>query len=164
MYSGLTIDATGPMFNKYFRAALMLLLEAEGPNASLDKFEAVFSDDEYRTQLRKRDTVTPETRMQWKQILSADRDHSLDNVTPWITSKLTQLTQSAILRPILSATTTSLSFDDVLAGKKVCLINLANGIIGAEAAGLLGGILTHRLEQSAKRQQAVALAKGGKAA
>lgn len=158
MFSGLTIDATGPMFNKYFRAALMLLLEAEGPDASLDKFEAVFSDDDYRKGLLARDTVSPATKMQWNQILATSNDHSLANMTPWITSKLTQLTQSEILRPILSATTTSLNFDDVLAGKKVCLINLANGIIGAEAAGLLGGILTHRLEQAAKRQQAVALA------
>ena len=63
------------------------------------------------------------------------------------------------MRPILGATTTSLDFDHVLSEKKVCLINLANGRIGAEAASLLGGILTHRLEQAAKRQECVELEK-----
>ena len=158
MFSGLTIDATGPMFNKYFRAALMLLLEGEGANASLLRFEAVFSDSDYRDKLLARPSVTAETRQQWKQILNVRaNDHAFDNIVPWITSKLTQLTQSAILRPILGATTTSLDFDDVLANKKICLVNLANGRIGTEAAGLLGGILTHRLSEAAKRQEAVAL-------
>lgn len=156
MFSGLTINATGPMFNKYFRAALMLLLEGEAANAQIQMVERIFTDSDYRGELLARPNVSPETRQQWQQILDVDAsDHRLDNVVPWVTSKLTMITQSAILRPILGATTTSLDFDRVLAEKKVCLINLANGRIGAEAAGLLGGILTHRLEQSAKRQECV---------
>jgi hypothetical protein len=160
MFSGLTVDATGPMFNKYFRAALMLLLEGEGPIAQIQNLEKVFSDRRYRSKLLEQPTVSADTKMQWQQILDVDgNDHSIQNVTPWITSKLTQITQNAILRPILGAMTTSLDFDRVLAEKKVCLINLANGRIGTEAAGLLGGVLTHRLEQSAKRQECVALEK-----
>jgi hypothetical protein len=156
MYSGLQMDATGPMFNKYFRAALMLLMEGEGTNAQIHAIERVFSDRSYRRDLLQRDTITPETKMQWEQILGVEsNDHSIESVTPWITSKLTQITQSAILRPILGAKTTSLDFDTVLSEKRVCLINLANGQIGSEAAALLGGVLTHRLEQSAKRQGVV---------
>lgn len=152
MFSGLTIDATGPLFNKYFRAALLLLLEAEGANASLAKFETVFSDPFYRDDLRTRAGVSAETLQQWRQILDTGGEHTLDNMVPWVTSKLTQLTQSTILRPILGGTTTSLDFGSVIAKRQICLINLANGRIGTEAAGLLGGILTHRLEQAAKRQ------------
>jgi hypothetical protein len=160
MFSGLTIDATGPMFNKYFRAGLMLLLEGEAAAAQVQMLERIFTDEEYRTDLLARDSVSAETRQQWEQILGVHgSDHRIENVTPWVTSKLTQITQSAILRPILGATTTSLDFDRVLADKQVCLINLANGRIGAEAAMLLGGILTHRLEQSAKRQECVELEK-----
>jgi Type IV secretion-system coupling protein DNA-binding domain len=156
MYSGLTTDATGPMFNKYFRAALMLLMEGEGENAQFQMIERVFSDKRYRRELISRESVSAETRMQWEQILGVEsNDHSIESVTPWITSKLTQITQSAILRPILGALTTSLDFDEVLKTKRICLINLANGRIGTEAAGLLGGVLTHRLEQSAKRQEAL---------
>jgi len=164
MFSGLTIDATGPMFNKYFRAGLMLLLEGEGAKAQIQALERVFTDSEYRDQLIAQPGISPETRQQWEQILAVDgSDHRIENVTPWVTSKLTQITQSAILRPILGAMTTSLDFDRVLSEKKVCLINLANGRIGTEAAGLLGGILTHRLEQSAKRQECVELEKRNKA-
>ena len=160
MFSGLTVDATGPMFNKYFRAALMLLLEGEAANAQIQMMERIFIDSDYRDELLARPSVSPETQQQWRQILDVNSsDHRIENVTPWVTSKLTQITQSAILRPILGATTTSLNFDRVLAENKVCLINLANGRIGPEAAGLLGGILTHRLEQSAKRQQCVELEK-----
>jgi hypothetical protein len=160
MFSGLTMDATGPMFNKYFRAALMLLMEGEGANAQIQALERVFSDRNYRRDLLQRDTVSPETKMQWDQILGVEsNDHSIESVTPWVTSKLTQITQNAILRPILGAMTTSLNFDDVLTEKRICLINLANGRIGTEAATLLGGVLTHRLEQSAKRQENIAVEK-----
>ncbi len=158
MYSGLTIDATGPLFNKYFRAALMLLLEAEGSNATIDQFETVFADSDYRDELRMRDSVSKQTCEQWEQILAVrGNEHTIEGLTPWITSKLAHLTQSAILKPILNTTKTSFTFDQVLAENKICLINLANGSIGTEAAGLLGGILTHRLEQAAKRQSCMVL-------
>ena len=165
MFSGLTVDATGPMFNKYFRAALMLLLEGEGARAQIHNIERIFTDNRHRRELLARPTVSEATKGQWGEICGVDStDHSLNNVTPWVTSKLTQITQSAILRPILGALTTSLDFDKVLAEKKVCLINLANGRIGPEAAGLLGGVLTQRLEQSAKRQECVELEKRHSAA
>lgn len=160
MYSGLMMDATGPMFEKYFRAGMNLLLEGEAAKAQIYNFERVYTDVRYRRELLSRDTVSADTRRQWDEITGVDSsDHSLKNVTPWVTSKLTKITQSAILRPILGALTTSLDFDTVLAEKKVCLINLANGRIGEPAAGLLGGVLTHRLEQSAKRQECVELEK-----
>lgn len=156
MYSGLTVDAMGPMFNKYFRAGLMLLLEGEGAEARIQAFERVFTDGAYRRDLLERPSVSPETKLQWQQIVAVGGDHhSLEGMTPWVTSKLTQITQSAILRPILGATTTSLDFDRILSENRVCLINLANGRIGPEPAMLLGGILTHRLEQAAKRQESV---------
>jgi hypothetical protein len=153
MFSGLTIDATGPMFNKYFRGALMLLMEAEGPAARIENFERIFSDDEYRDDLRSRPGVSEKTRMQWSQFVNVrGNDHSLESVTPWITSKLVQL-QSDVLRPILNAETSDLNFDRVLTERKICLINLASGRIGAEPTALLGGMLTHYLTEAAKRQE-----------
>lgn len=154
MFSGLTVDATGPMFNKYFRGALMLLLEAEGADARIENFERIFSDEDYRDQLRARPGVTARTRMQWEQFVNVrGNDHSLESMTPWITSKLTQLTQSAVLRPILNADVSDLNFDRVLSANKICLINLASGRLGAEATALLGGMLTHYLTEAAKRQE-----------
>lgn len=164
MYSGLTIDATGPMFNKYFRGALMLLLEAEGPDARIENFERIFSDEDYRNELRARPSVSAKTRMQWEQFVNVrGNDHSLESMTPWITSKLTQLTQSAILRPILNADTSDLNFDRVLSGNKICLVNLASGRLGAEATALLGGMLTHYLTEAAKRQECMPEAERRKA-
>ena len=159
MFSGLTVDATGPMFNKYFRAALMLLMEGEGTAARIQDAERIFTDETYRRELLARPSITARTRDQWKQITRTGGDHDLDNVTPWITSKLTLITQSAILLPILSVATTSLDFERVLAEKKICLINLAIGQVGDEPAALLGGILTHRLERAALAQSKVELAK-----
>ena len=76
MFSGLTIDATGPMFNKYFRAGLMLLLEGEGGDAQVQMLERIFTDGDYRRELLDRPGITPETRQQWKQILDVDgSDH-----------------------------------------------------------------------------------------
>lgn len=153
MYSGLTIDATGPMFNKYFRAALMLLMEADGPQACLSDFDRLMSDESYRDELLERPTVTRETRREWRQILDTTGEQSFSNHVPWVTSKLCQITQNAYLKPILCTTTSTLDFAEILAKKKVCLINLANGVVGMEVTALLGGILTSRVEQAAKRQQ-----------
>lgn len=158
MFSGMSINFTGPLFNKYFRAALMLLMEGEGTAARLHDIERVFADASYRSALLARPGVAAETRLQWKQILDVGSDHQLDNMTPWVTSKLTQITQSALLRPILGADTTSIDFDRVLSEGRVCLINLASGRIGSEATSLIGGVLTMRLEQAAKRQERLELA------
>ncbi len=164
MFSGLTVDATGPMFNKYFRGALMLLLEAEGGAARIENFERIFSDEDYRDELRSRSGVSARTRMQWNQFVNVSAtDHSLESMTPWITSKLTQLTQSAFLRPILNADTSDLNFDAVLSGNKICLVNLAGGRLGAEATALLGGMLTHYLTEAAKRQECMPEAERRKA-
>lgn len=141
---GHNADAFGPMFEAYFRAALFLLMDAGGPDASLLELERVFGDGPYRRGLLEK-CADPTVTSFWRNIaLKAGGEASLENIAPYITSKLSQLAGNPLLRPILCTPHTTLDLPRALADGRPVLINLAKGLTGSDA-GILGGIITIRL-------------------
>lgn len=153
LYPGVP-EAFGPMFEAYFRNALLLMMTAEGDGASLMDFQRIFTENDYRHRLISRcddDQVCGF----WNGIaeeVSFGHDISLQNVAPYIVSKLTQITGNPLLRPILAATGSSLDFREVIAERKICLINLAKGHVGGKDAAFAGGLLSIRLAMAAQAQ------------
>jgi len=138
-------EAFGPMFEAYFRNALMLLMDAEGPQANLADFERIFGDRTWRQRLLTK-CGDPAVLRFWTEIAGhAGGEAKLENIAPYICSKLTQLTGNPVLRPILAAASPGLDLPGALAEGRVVLCNLAKGRIGGPDAALLGGILTIRL-------------------
>jgi Helicase HerA, central domain len=146
---GANKDAFGPMFEAYFRGAVLLLMEAEGSSASLADLERVFGDAAYRRGLL--DRCPDEQVVQfWKNIaLRASGEASLENIAPYILSKLAQLTGNALIRPIICSKRSSLDIPAALESGRLVMVNLAKGIAGGPDAALLGGIITIRLFASA---------------
>ncbi|MBV1868042.1 MAG: DUF87 domain-containing protein [Marinosulfonomonas sp.] len=138
-------EAFGPMFEAYFRNALMLLMDAEGENASLADFDRVFSDAAYRRELIHNCNDEFIVRF-WRGIATkTSGDIALENIAPYICSKLTQFTSNPLLRPILTARKSTLDFASAMDKGQPCLISLARGSVGELDAALLGGILTIRV-------------------
>lgn len=138
-------EAFGPMFEAYFRNALLLLMDAGGAEATLADFDRVFGEPAYRRELLERCSDASTVRF-WRHIAAnAGGDVSLENIAPYICSKLTQLTGNALLRPIVTARKTTLDFETVMQNGCVCLVNLAKGLVGEADSALLGGLIVIRL-------------------
>lgn len=144
LYEGVP-EAFGPMFDAYWRNALLLLMEAQGPDASLVDFDRVFGEPAFRADLLSRCNDESVKRFWKTTAVRAGGEASLDNIAPYIVSKLTQFTGNAVLRPIISGRDSSLDLPKALAERRSVLCNLAKGIVGGPDAALIGGLITIRL-------------------
>jgi hypothetical protein len=158
LYRGVP-EAFGPMFEAYFRNALLLLMESEGENASLADFDRVFGEATWRRELLGRCGDAQVVRF-WTDIATkAGGEASLENIAPYICSKLTQFTGNPLLRPIIAARRTTLDIAGAMARGESCLVNLAKGLIGEYDALLLGGLVTIRIFCAAMARAALPPAK-----
>lgn len=151
-------EAFGPIFEAYWRGAVMLLMQAGGEEASLLNLDRVFGDNAYRKTLLERCT-DPQLVGFWKHVVQrAGGEASLENIAPYIVSKVTQIAGNPLLRPILCAPRSSLDFDRALAEGRTVLINLGRGVVGGPDAALLGGVLTIKLFAAAMARAQLPLA------
>jgi len=147
-------EAFGPMWEAYFRNSMLLLMEAEGDQATILDFERVFQDEKYRNHLVslcKTRTVVDF----WQKVaerVGFGHDISLENITPYIVCKFSPFTTNRLLAPILGSPTTSLDLKNAIEDGKVVLVNLAKGIVGEGSARLVGGLITMRLVAAAQSQ------------
>jgi len=146
-------DAFGPMFTNYFRNGLLLLLSADGDDASILDFTRVFSDDSYRRDLIGR-CRNPDVVRFWQDIVAgAEYEARLSNHAPYVVCKMSPIVGNVHLKRILGANRSTLDFGRIIAQQQICLINLAQAQLAKEAARFLGGMITARLVASAKVSQ-----------
>lgn len=142
--------AGGPMFEKYFKnAALLLLDDYRYEIPTLADISRVMVDDAYR-----RDKLTRETNplvvQFWKQEAEqASGDQSLSNLAPYVTSKITSFIFNEFLRPIVNQPRSSFNFREVMDSQKILVVNLSKGKIGDLNANLLGMIIVGKLLMAA---------------
>ena len=138
-------EAFGPIFEAYFRNALFLLMESGGPEVNLADFDQVFSSREYRCHLLSQCENETVSRF-WRDIATrAGGEASLENIAPYICSKLTQFTGNPVIRPIIARRCSTLDWPTALSEGRPVLINLAKGRVGGPDAALVGGLVTTRL-------------------
>lgn len=141
-------EAFGPMFELYFRNAVMLLLEAEGPStATIIDVPRVFQDDKYCRLLV---DCCPNRHVKdfWNE--AADNvthdEIALRNIAPYIISKFEPFTGSRAIRTIVGQQTTTLDFASFMDQGRVVLISLAKGALGSNEARVLGLLLLQQLQ------------------
>src|SRR5262249_34960039 len=88
---------------------------------------------------------------------------SIANVAPYIDAKLTQLSGNPVLDRIIGTPQSSVDFRTIVSDKRICLINLAQGLIGDEDARFLGGLLFGRLSAYLKLHATNHIAEPGRA-
>ena len=147
-------EAFGPIFENYFRNGLLLLLNAQGDDASILNFVRIFSDDAYRGGLLAKCT-NPDVSLFWNGIVDeAQYEAKLSNHAPYIVSKMSPIMGNTHLKRILGANRSTLDFGKVIEAQQICLINLAQPYLSKDASRFLGGLITARLVASAKVTQA----------
>ncbi len=156
LYRGVP-EAFGPMFETYFRNALMLLMDGGGPDATLMDFERVFHDDKFRNELLTRCT-DEKVREFWRHVaMRVTWDEiKLENVVPYIACKLTQFTGNPLVRRMIEARRSTLNLRHIMDHGGIALIKIAKGLIGEYDTVLLTTLMTIRIAQAGMARASIA--------
>jgi hypothetical protein len=144
----------GPMFEQYMRNALLLLMEdasplAGGEPATLMEVQRVFADASFRSRKLAR-IKNPVVLDFWeKEATKAGGEASLQNITPYVTSKFNNFTANDYVRPIIGQAKSAFNFRSVMDDGKILLVNLAKGRLGDLNANLLGMIIVGKILMAA---------------
>lgn len=148
LYAGIP-EAFGPVFESYFRNALMLLMDAGGPDATLLDFEAIFADAKFRNALLDR-CSDPKVRQFWREIAGVvtHDEMRLQNIAPYITCKLAQFTGNPLLSRILCDPGPRLDLAAAMDQRRIVIIRMPKGLIGQSEAELLAALVVMRIGQA----------------
>lgn len=140
----------GPMFEQYMRNALLLLME-DMPNepATLMEVPRIFTDADYRRRKLARITNPIVIDFWEKEASKVGGEASLQNMTPYITSKFNNFIANDYMRPIIGQPKSAFNFRKIMDEGKILIVSLSKGRIGDINAGLLGMIFTGKILMSA---------------
>ena len=141
--------AGGPMFEMYMRNALLLVMDSDVRKATLLDVVRVFEDEEFRCLAKSQCRNAMAVSFWDNQAEKAGRDLSLENIAPYITSKLNQFTHNALLRPIIGQPASTVDFRQIMDSGKILLINLSKGLLGEMDVQLIGMLLMGKIFNAA---------------
>ena len=141
--------AGGPMFEQYFRNAVLLVMEDPTTGNTLLDVSKVLADKKFREMKLERSS-NPIVSQFWKEVAEkAGGESALANIVPYITSKFDVFLSNDIMRPIIASEKSSFNFREIMDNKKILLVNLAKGRLGEINSNLLGLILVGKILMSA---------------
>jgi len=140
----------GPMFEYYLRNAMGLLMADTSEMATLLDIPRIFTNEDFRNQkLAKCPDPTIVEFWEKEALRITSGDISLNNVTPYITSKFNTFISNDYVRPIIAQEKSAFNFREVMDKQKIILVNLSKGRIGDLNASLLGLVLVGRMLMAA---------------
>lgn len=142
-------EAFGPMFEQYYRNAAQLVVEDQESGSTLLEIPRVMADSEFRN-VKIAKCKNPVIVNFWRKIAeAAGGEASLENIVPYISSKIDVFTANDIMRPIVAQQKSAFDFRDIMDSKKIFLANLSKGRLGERNASLLGLVLVSKFLQAA---------------
>lgn len=146
---GANPESMGPMFEQYFRNATMLVMEDPESGNTLMDIGRVMADAQFRRKKLERAT-NPVVIQFWREIaMKAGGEASLENIVPYIVSKIDPLTANDYIRPIIGQQKSSFNFRQIMDERKILLINLSKGRLGEINANLIGMIFVGKILMAA---------------
>jgi hypothetical protein len=141
--------AGGPMFEQYFRNAVLLVMEDPETGNTLLDVSRVLANKTYRD-LKISKCKNPIVTQFWTEVAGkAGGEASLANIVPYITSKFDVFLSNDIMRPIIAQENSSINFREIMDNKKILLVNLSKGRLGDINANLIGLILVGKILMAA---------------
>jgi hypothetical protein len=135
----------GPIFEQYMRNAILLMMEDVESGNTLLEISRILSDEGYRKYKLSKSTNVEIINFWEKQAEKAGGEAALQNVVPYVTSKLTSFVSNDIMRPIIAQQKSTIDFRWAMDNKKIVLVNLAKGRIGEMNAYLLGMVIVGKI-------------------
>lgn len=144
----------GPIFESNFRGMLRLLM-GEGPRGdfvpTVLEFTSCYLNTKFREWLKK-SVREPQTLDFIEELERTGGEASLQNVSPYITSKFGRFTHDATLARIVGQQNTSIDFDDVMNNGKILLVKPGKGRFGSTVSALLANQIVSRFKIAAMKR------------
>ncbi|NJS41597.1 DUF87 domain-containing protein [Candidatus Gracilibacteria bacterium] len=131
----------GPMFEQYMKNSLRLIMSHPESGSTLMEVSKVLADEDFRTfkLAMCEDEIVVDF---WeKEATKAGGDASLENMVPYITSKLAPFVTNDFLRPIIGQQKSAINFRQAMDNKKILLLKLEKSLIGEGSSYLLGMVI-----------------------
>lgn len=144
-------EVGGPMFEYFLRNALGLLMSDTEEVPTLIDVPRIFTNREF---LKQKLAKCPDPLIVdfWENQalkITGGHDLSLENVTPYITSKFASFISNDYVRPIIAQKQSSFNFRQIMDEQKIFLVNLSKGKIGDINASLLGLMIVGKILMAA---------------
>jgi hypothetical protein len=138
----------GPMFENYMKNAMRLVMAHPESGCTILEIPKVLVDEDFRS-FKLAMCEDMETVDFWeKEATKAGGDASLENMVPYITSKLAPFIQNDFLRPMIGQQKSVINFREAMDNRKIILLSLSKGLIGKTSAYLLGMLMVGGLLNS----------------
>ncbi len=148
LYSDVT-NAFGPVFEQYFRNALLLLLAAGPTERTLASLPRIFEDKAFRDLLLGNCGDRAATSFWRETATKANGEMSLANVTPYITSKLTRLVGTSQARRIFRGEGHGIDFAEVMNAGKILILRCPKGDLGEGLTALAMAACLIQIQEAA---------------
>ncbi len=143
----------GPQFEHWLRNAALTLM-ADPAGASLAEIPKLFVDKNF--ELKKRAFITdPLVREFWSGQMGKTSDFHKSEMLNYFNSKFGHFLGNEICRNIIGQSKSGFSFDEILAGEKIFLVNLSKGKIGELNAFMLGLIVISKLQAAILKRASI---------
>lgn len=135
----------GPMFENYMKNSMRLVMSHPESGSTLMEISKVLADEDFRS-FKLAMCDEPEVVDFWeKEATKAGGEASLENMVPYITSKLAPFVTNDFLRPMIGQQKSCINFREAMDNKKIVLVKLEKGLIGETSAYLVGMIIIGNL-------------------
>jgi hypothetical protein len=139
----------GPMFEQYMRNAMQLIMDDPESGSTLMEIPKVLSDENFRAyKLTKCKTQVVKDFWE-KEAQKAGGEASLQNMVPYITSKLTPFISNDVMRPIIGQQKSAFNVREAMDEGKILILNLSKGKLGDMNAYLIGMVLVGKILMAA---------------
>jgi hypothetical protein len=139
----------GPMFEQYFRNAVMLTIDDPTSGSTLLDVSKLLANKQFR-EMKLAKCTNPIVVQFWREVADkAGGEASLANIVPYITSKFDNFLSNDIMRPIIAQQQSAFNFREIMDNKKILLVNLAKGRLGDINSNLIGLILVGKILMAA---------------
>ncbi|KJF18185.1 type IV secretory system conjugative DNA transfer family protein [Acidithrix ferrooxidans] len=142
VFKSLFADSWGPRTQDILTSALITL--ARQPTASLVWLPALLTDPSFRHRLTRHITDEIGLGSFWSAYDAMSPQLQAQVIAP-VMNKLRQFLLRPALRAILSQTEPRFSMEDLFTKRRIVLVSLNKGLIGAESARLLGSLVVSQL-------------------
>lgn len=147
-------EAGGPMFELYFRNTFKLAVGApreiyKDHPLSFESIARILRDGKLREKILSSLSPDDPVRTFFEQAVKTRGDNDFENFVPYISSKLTRFVDNPLLKSIICSSKRTIDFRKVMDEKKILLVNLAKGELGAFDARMIGMLITNYVFEAA---------------
>ncbi|MCH8518899.1 type IV secretory system conjugative DNA transfer family protein [Candidatus Gracilibacteria bacterium] len=138
----------GPRIQHYFRNGCLTLMEDEEDGGTLIDVPRLFVDEAFM-KYKTRKIKNPVVKSFWEHEYANTGDREKQEMIPYFSAKFGPFITNSTIRNIIGQPKSAFNLREVMDNKKILLVNLSKGKIGALNAQLLGLVFVSKINMAA---------------